>query len=352
MRRHKIIVLTTIVVIAFCSCNKVVQLDPTKNHIMEVNGNVLSYDDIVKVMPEDLSGQDSAIFVENYKKRWATNILMYDKALRNVGSTDEINELAEIYRRELIINEYQQQLIDQEMPELNEDSIMAFYEKQKEHFPLEEAIVKGIFIKILTSTPNQSKLSRWLSNINDENLDNIMRFCTKTAIYYDFLMIIGVLLEISSLLPEKMDANDPALSRGTVVLQSDEYSYYLKIIGICQAGEPKPYEFIRPELMNITNKQKIDFIHNFQEDLYQRHSKTIQLLQLKTKINRHEKTTYITFLLICITSLMPILSSNQIIDQVVWVIGDEPILKSDIETEILRMRYEKQSIDGDPYCNT
>src|SRR5574344_36413 len=63
-----------------------------------------------------------------------------------------------------------------------------------------------------------------------------------------------------------------------------------------------------------------------------------------------KKTTYITFLLICITSLMPILSSNQIIDQVVWVIGDEPILKSDIETEILRMRYEKQSIDGDPYC--
>jgi hypothetical protein len=273
------------VVIAFCSCNKVVQLDPTKNHIMEVNGNVLSYDDIVKVMPEDLSGQDSAIFVENYKKRWATNILMYDKALRNVGSTDEINELAEIYRRELIINEYQQQLIDQEMPELNEDSIMAFYEKQKEHFPLEEAIVKGIFIKILTSTPNQSKLSRWLSNINDENLDNIMRFCTKTAIYYDFFNDNWVYYsKISSLLPEKMDANDPALSRGTVVLQSDEYSYYLKIIGICQAGEPKPYEFIRPELMNImANKQKIDFIHNFQEDLYQKALKNNTIITIEDK---------------------------------------------------------------------
>lgn len=285
MRRHKIIVLTTIVVIAFCSCNKVVQLDPTKNHIMEVNGNVLSYDDIVKVMPEDLSGQDSAIFVENYKKRWATNILMYDKALRNVGSTDEINELAEIYRRELIINEYQQQLIDQEMPELNEDSIIAFYEKQKEHFPLEEAIVKGIFIKILTSTPNQSKLSRWLSNINDENLDNIMRFCTKTAIYYDFFNDNWVYYsKISSLLPEKMDANDPALSRGTVVLQSDEYSYYLKIIGICQAGEPKPYEFIRPELMNImANKQKIDFIHNFQEDLYQKALKNNTIITIEDK---------------------------------------------------------------------
>ncbi len=285
MRRHKIIVLTTIVVIAFCSCNKVVQLDPTKNHIMEVNGNVLSYDDIVKVMPEDLSGQDSAIFVENYKKRWATNILMYDKALRNVGSTDEINELAEIYRRELIVNEYQQQLIDQEMPELNEDSIMAFYEKQKEHFPLEEAIVKGIFIKILTSTPNQSKLSRWLSNINDENLDNIMRFCTKTAIYYDFFNDNWVYYsKISSLLPEKMDANDPALSRGTVVLQSDEYSYYLKIIGICQAGEPKPYEFIRPELMNImANKQKIDFIHNFQEDLYQKALKNNTIITIEDK---------------------------------------------------------------------
>lgn len=43
-------------------------------------------------------------------------------------------------------------------------------------------------------------------------------------------------------------------------------------------------------------------------------------------------------------------SKGKVIDQVVWVIGNEPILQSEIETEILRHKYEKINIEGDPYC--
>lgn len=42
--------------------------------------------------------------------------------------------------------------------------------------------------------------------------------------------------------------------------------------------------------------------------------------------------------------------NNPVIDQVLWVVGDEPILQSDIENEITRRKYEKETIDGDPYC--
>ncbi|MBO7367709.1 MAG: peptidylprolyl isomerase, partial [Paludibacteraceae bacterium] len=43
-------------------------------------------------------------------------------------------------------------------------------------------------------------------------------------------------------------------------------------------------------------------------------------------------------------------SKGKVIDQIVWVIGNEAILQSDIETEILRQKYEKVNIDGDPRC--
>lgn len=43
-------------------------------------------------------------------------------------------------------------------------------------------------------------------------------------------------------------------------------------------------------------------------------------------------------------------AANKIIDQVLWVVGDEPILQSDIENEIARRRYEKETIEGDAYC--
>ena len=39
-----------------------------------------------------------------------------------------------------------------------------------------------------------------------------------------------------------------------------------------------------------------------------------------------------------------------IIDEVIWVVGDEAILRSEVEEERLRAQYEGQPINGDPYC--
>ena len=42
--------------------------------------------------------------------------------------------------------------------------------------------------------------------------------------------------------------------------------------------------------------------------------------------------------------------SNGVIDEVVWIVGDEAILRSEIEEERLRAQYEGTPIQGDPYC--
>lgn len=41
---------------------------------------------------------------------------------------------------------------------------------------------------------------------------------------------------------------------------------------------------------------------------------------------------------------------DNVIDEVVWVVGDEAILKSDVESERLNAQYEGRKFDGDPYC--
>ena len=38
------------------------------------------------------------------------------------------------------------------------------------------------------------------------------------------------------------------------------------------------------------------------------------------------------------------------IDEVIWVVGDEAILRSEVEEERIRAQYEGQQIKGDPYC--
>ena len=44
------------------------------------------------------------------------------------------------------------------------------------------------------------------------------------------------------------------------------------------------------------------------------------------------------------------LRAQGVIDEVIWVVGDEAILRSEVEEERLRAQYEGQQIKGDPYC--
>jgi len=43
-------------------------------------------------------------------------------------------------------------------------------------------------------------------------------------------------------------------------------------------------------------------------------------------------------------------AQNNVIDEVIWVVGDEAILRSDVENQRLAMQNERMRIDGDPYC--
>ncbi|MBP5422346.1 MAG: peptidylprolyl isomerase [Paludibacteraceae bacterium] len=43
-------------------------------------------------------------------------------------------------------------------------------------------------------------------------------------------------------------------------------------------------------------------------------------------------------------------SQNNIIDEVAWIVGDEAILKSDVEDYRQKLRYEGTVLEGDPYC--
>ena len=41
---------------------------------------------------------------------------------------------------------------------------------------------------------------------------------------------------------------------------------------------------------------------------------------------------------------------KNVIDEVVWVVGDEPIFRSDIEEQYMQARQEGVALGGDPYC--
>ena len=64
------------------------------------------------------------------------------------------------------------------------------------------------------------------------------------------------------------------------------------------------------------------------------------------------KKIILSFLLIICLYPVKMLAQSQdnVIDEVIWVVGDESILRSEVEQERIRAQYENTPIQGDPYC--
>ncbi len=60
--------------------------------------------------------------------------------------------------------------------------------------------------------------------------------------------------------------------------------------------------------------------------------------------------TKVCALFVLLLASVSTFGQNNVIDEVVWVVGDEAILKSDVETERMNAQYEGRKFDGDPYC--
>ena len=59
------------------------------------------------------------------------------------------------------------------------------------------------------------------------------------------------------------------------------------------------------------------------------------------------------FVVLCALALMTgsaVYGQDNVIDEVVWVVGDEAILKSEVEEARMSALYERRNFDGDPYC--
>lgn len=54
------------------------------------------------------------------------------------------------------------------------------------------------------------------------------------------------------------------------------------------------------------------------------------------------------FSLACLSCVA--MAQDNVIDEIVWVVGDDAILRSDVESQRLYLQNEGQRLDGDPYC--
>ena len=105
-----------LLVLLLVSCNYFKQ-DTQQKPIARVNDNYLYQEDIKDVVPVDATPQDSAVIVNAYITRWATQRLLIDQAKINLSQSklDSYQKLVNDYKSELYAEGYKNAIVAQQL---------------------------------------------------------------------------------------------------------------------------------------------------------------------------------------------------------------------------------------------
>lgn len=271
-----------------CGCELIKQYR-LGDAVVIVNGQSLYVNDIDQLCL-GLNTEDSTRIVNDYIKQWATQILEYDKAKSQIGNNKDIEDKVEAYRRALYIHEYEQWLVGEKMSKfIPTDSIEAIYEQYPDKFILKDNLLKGLFLVIHKDAPDQDKLTQWLANLNDENLELIEKYAYQYASAYQlftdqWLTQSKVLLYI----PTSQDDFNTQLRHHTLIQFQDSTSTYIVQVTEKQlAGERMPLDYATTDIeRTILNLKQVEFINTEKEKIY---NKAIEQNKLIFKQNNQDE---------------------------------------------------------------
>lgn len=243
-----------------------------KSPLVEVDGHFLYQEDLAAAQPVGLSKDDSVLFAENYIRNWVEDILLYEKASRNIPDNEKIDQLVEHYRRALIMHSYQQNLIKQKLSkQIIEEDIKDFYEKNKNLFILDKPLIKGLFIKVPLKESGVKNVRTWYKKNTPENIEKLEKFSLKGAVDYSYFYDHWVnVSDVIDKIPLTESEPENYLDKHRQIeVKDDNFWYFLNVEEYLGAGQEKPLDFARTEIKEILmNLKQVDFMRKVKADLY------------------------------------------------------------------------------------
>ena len=240
--------------------------------LVKVGDHTLTRAELNEALPKGLSAVDSATFSDNFVKQWAEDILLYDVAAENLPDMVRIERMVEQYRRDLVIFEYQKQLMNEKLSrEIPESEIKAYYEANPGRFRLKSGIIKGLFLKVPYNSPRINQLKKWYKSGKPEAVENIEKYGLQNAVIYEYFYDRWIpFKEVMNNIPYEISDETAFLrTRHNIEYQDSSYLYLLNISDVLTEGSEMPFDFARKQIEEILlNHRKNEFIRNTQRELY------------------------------------------------------------------------------------
>jgi hypothetical protein len=242
--------------------------------VAEIDKVVLYYDEIPRLLQKGVNEADSAAIIQNYINKWAKRELLLQKAEENLDpdmKADIVRQLEET-RTNLVIYQYQRQMMLEKMDTVISDSEMEnYYSTNEKSFLLNSNIVKALFIKLPVETPDLDKVRR-LARSNDQgDLQQLESLCYQFAEKFDDFNEKWIpMSRLSVELQEDIDNEESFLRRNTFFETTDSASVYLLSIRDYRLRTTlAPFEYIKDDIKRIIwNTRRFEFIQSLENGIY------------------------------------------------------------------------------------
>lgn len=256
-------------VLGLFSCNFFKQ--DTDKLLVTVYGDKLYFSDIQDLISPGLRSEDSLKLVQAICEKWAKEQLLVQKAKINLPLVlQDVQAQVESYENSLLIYSYQKELLNQKLDTIvNDDEIESYYEKNKENFILNDAVVRVNYIKLKKEVPYLWKVQRLFKKEDEESKLSLEDYCYQFADDYyldDSWLSVD---DIFKVLPDSYTSRN--LHKGkSIEFADDDYYYFLHVKKYISKGSVSPLEMVSNQIHSIIiNKRKIDFLKHVEMDLYQ-----------------------------------------------------------------------------------
>jgi len=248
------------------SCNR---QDNQINAVARVYNNYLYQEDLLGKIPENLSKEDSILYRNNIIKTWATEQLLLQKAKINIeDSNNEIKNLVDTYKKELLIDKYKRAVLQQELDTvLTEFDIDEYYNSNKNIYKLNEDLIQLKYIhfhKDLIDKKEIIKLFR--SNKNDD----VIILEERELEFYSFNFNDSIWVSVKSVekkLPFLKKENK--LKNNHFIQKEDSLGVYLVAVKkIRLRNDVAPKSYVIPTITQmILHKRKLELMRKIEQTL-------------------------------------------------------------------------------------
>jgi len=270
--RIRTLILSLLILVSACK-NEVT--DTARTPVARAGDRVLYLDQIpTGMVTSGLNETDSISSVQNYIRRWARKELLALRAEQNLTAEykAEVNRQLDEMRNNLLIYQYQQQMIIQKMDTVvSESEMQDYYVGNLNTFTLTSNIVKALLIKLPAEAPDIDAVRRLYRSSSAEDMRLLEDYCLQFALRFDdfndeWITFAQLLMEV----PLESDRQEEWLTRNSFAeMKDDHYVYFIVVREFRLRNSTAPYEYIRGQVKTIIlNNRRNDFLQKLEDGIY------------------------------------------------------------------------------------